>query len=501
MAKLTSYNLKVWLVVTIAAFSWGFGASIFATSSGQPGFYDYFGLDPTSRHTANILSAINACFFGGCALGALAQCYASDWVGRRGAFAISACLTLLGAALVAGSVQIAELFMFRVVQGIGSGMILGLVPLYLTEVAPPKHRGLMAGSTQFAGGCGYIVNSFASIGCYHSTNLSLSWRLPLACACIGPLGLLAGLFFIPESPRYLVWRGKQEKAYDILKLLHHDPKAPSEADAQAEFTQIIRQVELDKEDQATLVVMFQKPSWRRRSISVMILLFMQQAAGTYGITNYFPLLIQSLGMTADLALWLFCVYSVVATLGIGAFILVLDRYGRRLLLLIGFATVPCILLAEALLQWKYQGTTSTGGNGTCVLFIFLFIIFFQAIDAPTFVWMAEVFPTAIRAKGVSLGLFAYFVGTVTFSTPAAVALQSIKWGMFLIYAGLCVVSLIGVYFFLPETKGIPVEEIGALFGDTVAVYLTEDGTNIIEDKSSAYHVELTTVEQKAEEKV
>ena len=75
-----------------------------------------------------------------------------------------------------------------------------------------------------------------------------------------------------------------------------------------------------------------------------------------------------------------------------------------------------------------------------------------------------------------------------------------KWGMFLIYAGLCVVSLIGVYFYLPETKGLPVEEIGALFGDSVAVHLTEDGKGIVEDKQSEHQIEnaatVTVVEQK-----
>lgn len=76
-----------------------------------------------------------------------------------------------------------------------------------------------------------------------------------------------------------------------------------------------------------------------------------------------------------------------------------------------------------------------------------------------------------------------------------------KWGMFLIYAGLCVVSLIGVYFYIPETKGLPVEEIGALFGDSVAVHLTETADGIVEDKESEQQIEnaaaLTVVERKA----
>lgn len=75
-----------------------------------------------------------------------------------------------------------------------------------------------------------------------------------------------------ESPRYLVWQGKREQAWDILKRLHHDSSNPSEADAGAEFMQIVRQFELDQEDTVTFLKMFQKPSWRRRSISVLFLL-------------------------------------------------------------------------------------------------------------------------------------------------------------------------------------------------------------------------------------
>jgi MFS family permease len=81
----------------------------------------------------------------------------SDWIGRRGALGVSAAIALVGSALVAGSVNIAMLFVMRVLQGIGLGMLLALVPLYLTEVAPPKHRGFLTGSTQFATGIGYIM--------------------------------------------------------------------------------------------------------------------------------------------------------------------------------------------------------------------------------------------------------------------------------------------------------------------------------------------------------
>ena len=90
----------------------------------------------------------------------------------------------------------------------------------------------------------------------------------------------------------------------------------------------------------------------------------------------------------------------------------------------GFPLLACCLLAEALLQWKYLGTTNKPGNAACVLFIFIYIVCFQCIDGPSFVWAAEIFPTTVRAKGIGLTFFAYFVGAITYTTPAALAFRN-----------------------------------------------------------------------------
>lgn len=91
---------------------------------------------------------------------------------------------------------------------------------------------------------------------------------------------------------------------------------------------------------------------------------------------------------------------------------------------IGFPALAINLLIEALLQRRYLGTDSKGGNIACVAFIYLFIVLFQFIDAPSFVWCAEIFPTTIRAKGVGLAMFGYFVGFITFSTPGPLAFRN-----------------------------------------------------------------------------
>ena len=157
MAKLTSYNIAICLIVSLGGFTYGFGFSVFVTSIGQPGFYEYFNLDPTSSHTANVIGAVNALFALGAALGAIAQGWISDWRGRRVGLAIAAGCALIGGALAAGSTAIAMIIVVRILQGFGLGMIISLVPLYLSEVAPPHSRGFLTGLTVMSFGVGFTL--------------------------------------------------------------------------------------------------------------------------------------------------------------------------------------------------------------------------------------------------------------------------------------------------------------------------------------------------------
>jgi hypothetical protein len=95
--------------------------------------------------------------------------------------------------------------------------------------------------------------AWVSVATYYATNQTLQWRLPLALASVGPLGLLAGLPFIPESPRYLCWVDRHEEAHAILQRLHRDPKDPTNSLAEAEFVQIKQQVQFDRQEKAGYV--------------------------------------------------------------------------------------------------------------------------------------------------------------------------------------------------------------------------------------------------------
>jgi MFS family permease len=148
------------------------------------------------------------------AVGALAQGWLVDVIGRKKAFYIAAVSSLVGAALITGSMAIGMLIAVRLLHGFGLGMLICLVPLYLTEVAPPRHRGVLSGLTTLSFGMGYFVYvqpavhqipdiltspscSWLSIGTYYAKEFNVQVRVPLALAMVGPAALLVGLPFIP----------------------------------------------------------------------------------------------------------------------------------------------------------------------------------------------------------------------------------------------------------------------------------------------------------------
>ncbi|KAH8696454.1 general substrate transporter [Talaromyces proteolyticus] len=491
MAKLTPFNIAISCFGALGAFSYGFGFAIFVTSIGQPGFFTYFNLD------RDILGAISGLFNFGLAAGALLQGWISDSFGRKKAFAFASMCSLIGGALVAGSATIPMLIIVRMLQGIGLGILVALVPIYNTEVAPPHRRGMLSGLTALNFALGYLVCAWVSVGTYYAKDITLQWRLPLALACLGPLIILAGLPFIPESPRFLTMTGKTDKAWEVLRKIHHDKNDPEDLAAHAEYTQIMRQLEHDKEEETGYIKMFTKPSWRKRTLLAMFIQFAAQSTGILAIANFLILILDTLGMEGAMPLILYGVFATIASISLLISLFVVDRIGRRKLFLIGFPGLGVVLLIEALLQRQYLDSNNKAGLGACAAMLYVYMVIYTVcIDATSFVWMSEIFPTTTRSKGVGLGFFAYSVGAITYTTPSALEFRNIKYNIFYLYMGLCFISTVVVYFFICETKGLPVEEIGGLFGDKVVVHLTSDGQGIVEDNSSKAEIENMEVVEK-----
>ena len=172
-------------------------------------------------------------------------------------------------------------------------------------------------------------SGFTGYGAYFSTNLTLQWRLPLALSCLSPLLVLIGIYWLPESPRYLCWVGRNDEAWIILQRIHHDPADDTQSAARAEFVQICKQIEFDKEMSTGYIEIFRKPSWRRRALLVLFITFAGQSTGTLGITNFAVIIYEDLGMKNSMPLFMYCLYVIDAVFFnfLGTFLM--DKIGRR----------------------------------------------------------------------------------------------------------------------------------------------------------------------------
>jgi MFS family permease len=169
-------------------------------------------------------------------------------------------------------------------------------------------------------------------------------------ACVGPLFQAIGCWWVPESPRWLVWHGHEEEAWKTVRRLHHDSSDPDEAVAHAEYTQIVQQVEFDKKFEVSYLEMFRKPSWRKRTLLVIFLLFASQSTGVLGIGNYKVLIFTSLGIKGGLPIMTNAIYTMIGTSMsmVGAWLM--DRYGRRIMLR---KSDPCMVYVLPL-TWLYS---------------------------------------------------------------------------------------------------------------------------------------------------
>lgn len=201
------------------------GFASFATSLGQPGFYEYFNLSvvgPDAAFTNDILGAVNALFFFGATVGTLVGGPTADRVGRKKTITGASLLAVVGGALTAGSVHVAMLIVVRVLQCIGLGALATMTPIYLSEAATPSKRGLLTGLHGFFLVSRYNISAWVGYGCSFASNLTFGWRGPIAFTCVPALVLLIASGFIPESPRWLILKGHEDQAWEILQRLHGD---------------------------------------------------------------------------------------------------------------------------------------------------------------------------------------------------------------------------------------------------------------------------------------
>ncbi|RAK71877.1 sugar porter family MFS transporter [Aspergillus fijiensis CBS 313.89] len=494
------FTISLAAFAATGSFLFGYDSGVMTDVIESKNFLNFFNTTQTSA----IIGAINSTFSGGAAVGALQGGLTMDRFGRKFTIQMGAFICLVGAILQSAAQNLSMILVGRIFAGWAVGLMSMSVPVYQAEVAHPRSRGLIVGLAQQMIGVGFIVSTWVGYGSLHAPDTSeFQWRFPLAFQAVPALLLAIGMFFMPESPRYLIEKEKYDEALRILKKLHYD--GTNDDWIQREHTEIRATIEAEKAVTAPgWLIMFKVPQWRNRLMHGTLVQVFTQMTGVNVIGYYQTIMYNTLGITGNRNTLVAGIYNCVGPLTNLIFIVfLLDRVGRRKPMLFGTVTITIALICEAALNSQIKtGEVNRGYSIGGVFFIFCVTVLFSLSFGPTsWTYMAEVMPMQIRGRGTA---FATAVGNWTVSTLWAqvspIALASIGWKFYFIFVAFNIcVTFPTVFFVFKETKQKSLEEIDLLFGGRALGHLPADVESKMTaeaDKAEETGITVTNVEHK-----
>ncbi len=386
----------------------------------------------------------------------------SDRFGRKISLSLAALFFTVSAAGCALSADITQLIVYRIIGGVGIGVASIISPMYISEIAVAKHRGRLVSLYQLAITIGflaaYIVN-FALLNYAHQAEPSASlwskvfvtepWRGMLGAETLPALLFLVTLFFIPESPRWLVARGRTGRA-----LLIQTRISGSEADARGELSQTIERIERDKGSEWKFLL---RPNMLKAVAIGAAIAILGQFMGVNAVLYYGPSIFEQSGLSAGDSLFYQVLVGLVNMLTTVVALVIIDKAGRKKLVYFGVSGMILTLLA---ISWYFA--FGAGMSSIFLLVFFLLYIFFCAISisAVIFVLLSEMYPTKVRGLAMSIAGLSLWIGTYLIGQLTPWLLESLlPQGTFLLFAVMCVPYILIIRFLVPETTGKTLEQI------------------------------------------
>tara|TARA_A100001015_G_scaffold1984_1_gene2668 strand:+ start:9817 stop:11157 length:1341 start_codon:yes stop_codon:yes gene_type:complete len=436
-----NYLLKVTMIGALGGLLFGYDTAVI---SGAIGFLETkFSLDINQKGFA-VSSAIFGCILGVAVSGNLA-----DKVGRKNSLLLTALLFLISA--IASAIAYSYIFFVvaRIIGGIGVGAASMLSPLYISEISPANKRGTLVTLYQLAIVLGInIVFFFNYKVAQYSTeawNVDFGWRYMVGSEVVPAMLFFIALLIVPESPRWLLKKGREEEALNVLIKVNTEEQA----------IKVLQDIDLAlKKEKGTFKELFE-PGLRMAMLIGIILALFSQITGINSIMYYAPEILKSAGFGVDSALMQTVIIGVVNTIFTFVAIKYIDDLGRRTLLLWGASGMALCLFGIGLL---YQ-LAFTDGPWLLILILGFVGCFAMSLGPIPWVIISEIFPTKMRGTAMSLAIVVLWVGVVIISqfTPVLLKMgESITFWIFMINA---ILFLIFTVRFIPETKGKTLEEI------------------------------------------
>jgi len=389
----------------------------------------------------------------GCVVGVAAAGFLADRFGRKKILLASAVLFAISSIGSALPQSLSQFVLARMVGGLGIGAASMISPLYISEVAPAQNRGRLCTLYQLAIVLGinliYFVNYLIAGWGDERWNVELGWRYMLGSAALPALLFLLLALFVPESPRWLMKKGREEEALDVLVRVNGSEQG-------LQVQQEIRQ-SFDQEEGGLAELL--QPGFRKALKVGLMLAVFSQITGINAIIYYAPQILKSVGFGTGSALAQTFLIGVINTLFTFVALYSIDKAGRRTLLLWGVSSMV-LCLGGAGCAFYFQMTSGPW----LLIFILAFIASFACSLGPIpWIMIAEIFPTRIRGAAMSLCILALWLAVVAVTQMTPILLDPVTglggaftFWLFMVFS---ILLLVFVWKSIPETKQRTLEEI------------------------------------------
>ncbi|KAI4726155.1 MFS quinate transporter QutD [Aureobasidium sp. EXF-10728] len=460
------YNWRLYteaLIIATGSLLFGYDSAFVGTTIARASFKSDFGI--TKATAAGISSNITSAFQAGAFFGALFCYFLTERVGRKWTLQANVVVFIVGAVLMTVAThQLSFIYAGRVLTGLGCGAITATVPSYIAELSVPSIRGILTGLFEIAYQIGSLIGFWVNYGINNNMNVksSLSWRIPMAIQLIPAAILLVGSLFLHESPLWLMRKGRETDAKAALVQLRHLP-------VEHEYLQEdVQDMQNRLNEEAAIAARYgngsfafirgclnelSRPGMRNRVLLVFCAFALQNLSGASAINYYSPTLFGSLGV-ADIPLYTGIYGLVKAIASIIYYIFFIDVLGRRNPVLVSSAACSfCLWFVGAYVKVGHpadaiaagvplSASTAAGGRAAIGMIMIYSVFWSFGLNGIPWIVSAEIFPGSLRVlTGTSFG-----------------------YGTWFFFAAWMLIATLWTYFFMPETKGLTIDQMDALFG-------------------------------------
>jgi len=432
--------LYVYMISTVAAVGgllFGFDTAVI---SGAIGFMKtQFALNATQE------GFIASCALIGCAVGAGFAGVLSDWAGRKKVLILSAIFFAVSAVGAAVPTTLTQFIIARFIGGLGIGMASMLSPMYIAEVAPARIRGSLVSLNQMAIITGILVAYVIDWLCAKFFGPTMSWRWMFGAGALPAIVFLFALIVVPESPRWLTKQGRVNEAFKTLA------RVGGKKHAEAEMKEIMETIA----EEGGSIFELLKPGLRIALVIGVALAIFQQITGINTVLYYAPEIFKKAHFAGNAALLASIIVGGINMVFTVVAIALIDKLGRKPLLLIGAAGMGISFFLAGL-------AFRMNASGMLVLIFILTYVASFAVALGPVVWvvMSEIFPTRVRGRAMSIATVLLWIFCYLVSQTFPYLVEKLGTALtFWFYAAMCVVTFIFVAAVVPETKGKTLEEI------------------------------------------